>query len=588
MAAAVPPGCALRFAGFSVDPSTGRLYRGATRIPLRGKSFEVLLALLEQPGRVVTRDQLRRRLWPDDVFVDFENNLNTAVARLREALNDRAARPKYIETIPRRGYRFIGQLIPPLAGAGKGPVRLIVLPLANLSGDPSQDHFCDALTEDLIADLSAMAPRELAVIARTTAMFYRTCSADIARIGRELNVHYAVESSLRVSGQDFRFVVQLIRTSDQMHVWAQAYEAPLAQLLRVKSAAAREIARQAGANPAEPPPRPAPDPAAYRLYLEGRFRMAQLTRESMTQAAGLLEEAMARDPGFAPAYDALSELLWWQGFLALVHPREAFGRGLWLAHRAVEIDPGLAETHALLGMYLKEIDYGWDEVARQMQRALDLNPSSSVVRFRNALSGLMPHGRLSEATAELERALELDPLSVQIRMWLAQILHFARDNERAETEIHAALQMDPGFCWNHHVLGQIQLALGRYPAAIGAFRQGAALSGNHPIILGWLGMALAMCGGEAEARAVLESLRQAAAAAYIPPTSLAWIHLGLGEADAAFRCMFEAVEQRDPIIVPLKSYWFLDPLRADQRYGELLRRLRLDRRAGRPDPASQE
>ncbi len=433
-----------------------------------------------------------------------------------------------------------------------------------------------------------MAPRELAVIARTTAMFYRTGSADIARIGRDLNVHYAVESSLRVSGQDFRFVVQLIRTSDQMHVWAQAYEAPLAQLLRVKGDAAREIARQAGANPAEPPLRPAPDPAAYRLYLEGRFRMAQLTRESMTQAAALLEEAIARDPGFAPAYDALSELLWWQGFLALVHPREAFGRGLWLAHRAVEIDPGLAETHALLGMYLKEIEYGWHEVERQMRRALELNPSSSAVRFRYALSGLMPQGRLSEAAAELERALDLDPLSVQIRMWLAQILHFARDNERAERGIRTALQMDPGFCWNYHVLGQIQLALGRYPAAIGAFRQGAVLSGNHPIILGWLGMTLALCGEEREARALLESLRRAAAAAYIPPTSFAWIHLGLGEVDAAFRCMFDAVEQRDPIIVPVKSYWFFDPLRADPRYGELLRRLRLDGQPGRPDPASQE
>lgn len=588
MAAAAPPGCTLRFASFSVDPAAGHLYKGSTRVPLRGKSFEVLLALLEQPGRVVSRGQLRRRLWPDDVFVDFENNLNTAVARLREALNDTAARPKYIETIPRRGYRFIGQLIPPLAGSGRGPIRLVILPLVNLSGDPSQDHICDALTEDLIADLGAMAPRELAVIARTTAMFYKTGSADIARIGRDLNVHYAVESSLRVSGQDFRFVVQLIRTSDQMHVWAQAYEAPLAQLLRVKSAAAREIARQAGANPAEPPPRPAPDAAVYRLYLEARFRMSQLTRDSMIQAAALLEEAITRDPGFALAYDALSELLWWQGFLALVHPREAFGRGVWLAHRAVEIDPGLAETHALLGMYLKEIEYGWDEVARQMQRALDLNPSSSVVHFRYALSGLMPHGRLSEAAAELERALDLDPLSVRIRMWLAQILHFARDNERAEREIRAALQMDPGFCWNHHVLGQIELALGRHAEAIAAFRQSAVLSGNHPIILGWLGMALALCGEEKEARAVLESLRQAAAAAYIPPTSLAWIHLGLGEVDAAFRCMFDAVEQRDPIIVPLKSYWFLDPLRADPRYGELLRKLRLDRPPGAPNHCSQQ
>ena len=582
MGAATPAGFIFRFGAFAADAATGRLYKGATRVPLRGKSFEVLLALLEQPGQVISRGQLRRRLWPEDVFVDFENNLNTAVARLREALSDTAARPKYIETVPRRGYRFIGQLSPPFSRTGKPPVRLVVLPLVNLSGDAAQERICDALTEDLIAEISALAPREIAVIARTTAMSYKSCPADIACIGRVLNVQFAVESSFRSAGQDFRLVVQLIRTSDQMHVWAQSYEAPLAHLARTKSAAARDIARQAGASSTEAPARRPVLPAAYQRYLQGRSHLVQLTADSMQRAAALFQEAVARDPQFALAYDSLSELCWWQGFLALVHPRDAFARGLWLAHRALELDPGLAETHALLGMYLKEIEYDWNEVRRAMERALELNPSSPMVRFRYALSGLMPHGRLQEAAAELERALDLDPLSVSIRMWLAQILHFSRDNERAGEEIATAIEMDRGLCWNYHVLGQIQLAQQRLPEALATFERAASLSGNHPIILGWMGMALARAGRAAEARALLESLLQAAASRYIPPTAFAWIHLGLGEADAAFQFMFDAIEQRDPIIIPLKSYWFFDPLREDPRYTLLVRKLRLDAPRGAP------
>lgn len=582
MDAATPAGFAFRFGAFTADAATGRLYRGATRVPIRSKSFEVLLALLEQPGQVISREQLWRRLWPDDVFVDFENNLNTAVARLRAALNDTAARPKYIETVPRRGYRFIGQLSPPFSRTGKPPVRLVVLPLVNLSDDPAQERICDALTEDLIAEISALAPREIAVIARTTAMSYKTSPADIASIGRALNVQFALEGSLRSAGQGFRLVVQLIRTSDQMHAWAQSYEAPLAQLARTKFAAARDIARQAGASPAESPARRPAHPAAYQRYLQGRSHLVQLTSESMQRAASLFEEAIARDPEFALAYDSLSELCWWQGFLALVRPRDAFARGLWLAHRALETNPGLAETHALLGMYLKEIEYDWNEVRRAMERALELNPSSPMVRFRYALSGLMPHGRLQEAAAELERALDLDPLSVSIRMWLAEILHFARDNERAGAEIATAIEMDPGLCWSYHVLGQIQLAQQRLPEALATFQQAALLSGNHPIILGWMGMALALSGQAAEARALLDALRQAAASRYIPPTALAWIHLGLGEVDEAFQLTFDAIEQRDPIIVPLKSYWFFDPLREDPRYALLLRKLRLDAPLGEP------
>jgi TolB-like protein/DNA-binding winged helix-turn-helix (wHTH) protein/predicted Zn-dependent protease len=583
MATASWPGCSIRFGDFGVDPATGRLYRRGVRIPIRGKSLELLLALIERPGQVVTREQLRRRLWPGDVFVDFDNNLNTAAARLREALHDPAARPKFVETVPRRGYRFIGRVDSPPAEPAGRPIRLVVLPLLNLCGDPAQDYLCESLTEEIIFELATLAPRDLAVIARTTAMCFRSSTLDIARIGQTLNVEYAVESSLRLNGDSARLIVQLIRTADQMHVWSHAYDASLSDLLSLKSAAARDIAREAGVPPPTTGATPARDPVAYQRYLQGRFQLNKLTRDGLLRAGPLFEEAIARDPEFALAHDALSELIWWQGFLALTSPKEAFAKGVWPALRALEIDPNLAETHALLGMYLKETDYNWAEVQREMARALELNPSSPLVRFRYALSGLMPHGHLREAAAELERALELDPLSVNVRMWLAEMLHLARENGRAAEQIRLVIEMDPEFCWGHMTLGQIQLGQQRIAEAVATLHRAASLSGGHPIVVGWLGLALAHAGLAAEARALLESLRQAATGAYIPPTSLAWIHLGLNETSAAFEYMFEAVEQRDPILIPLKSYWFFDPLRQDARYAALLSKLHLD---SPPAPAS--
>lgn len=303
--------------------------------------------------------------------------------------------------------------------------------------------------------------------------------------------------------------------------------------------------------------------------------MNKWTREGLDRAKPQFEEAIARDPEFALAHDSLAELFWWEGFLGLTSPKEAFSKGVWAAMRVLEIDSGLAETHALLGMYRKEISYDWREVEREMAKALELNPASPVVRFRYALSGLMPSGRVREAAQELERVLELDPLSVNVRMWFVEMLHFAGENGRALEQARIVAEMDAGFWWGHMALGQILLALGRLEEGLGALRQAASLSGGHPIILGWLGMALGMAGEEREARAMLEGLERARGRVYIPPTSLAWIHLGLGETEEAFAWMDRAADERDPILIPLKNYWFFDPLREDPRYRALLRRLNL-------------
>lgn len=260
----VRPATVIRFGEFSAELPTRRLFKRGVRVPLREKSFELLVALLERPGEVVTREELRRRLWPEGVFVDFENNLNTVAARLREALHEPAGRPRFIETVPRRGYRFTGTAAEAAGEREGGRIRLIVLPFLNLTGDAAQEYLSDSMTEELIAELAALAPGRLAVIARTTAMCYKGATQDIARIARSLAADYAVESSLRRSGGRARLIVQLIRASDQAHVWSQSYEAADEGLLAVKSAAAADVARALGIRGPEKKWPASRDPVAYQ------------------------------------------------------------------------------------------------------------------------------------------------------------------------------------------------------------------------------------------------------------------------------------------------------------------------------------
>jgi TolB-like protein len=578
----------VRFGAYEVDLTAGQLYKRGIRINLRDKSFQVLSALLENPGQVVTREELRQRLWKEEIFVDFDNNLNTAVARLREALGDSAEHPRFIETLPKRGYRLLESVseLPRPAEKGRAKrARLVVLPFLNLSGDQSQEYFSDAITDEIITALASLAPEQLAVIARTTAMVYKGSQKDVSRIGRELGVDYLVEGGVHRSDDQVGINVQLVQTSDQSHLFAKRYDAGLRDLFDVEGSIAQAVgahlnitlstdktqsrASRTRRNPTE-------DLAAYDAYIRGRYHLCRCTPDDMAKAKPLLEEAVARNPRLALAYDALSEIYWWIGFLGMARPKDAFSAGVFCALRAIEIDDTLAQTHAMLGTFRKELDYNWPEVQREMALALELDPVSPDVRFRYALSALMPHGRLDEAVAQMERVLESDPLSPLMRAWLCAMLYFGRHYERSMEQLRVLIQFDPSFYLGYFVIGQVRSAQGAFGDAIANLRKAAALSGNAPLVLGWLGMSLAKSGDIAGAQEVLASLHAAATQTYVPPTSFAWIHLGLGEIDQAFTWMERAIEERDPIIVPIKSFPFLDPLRSDPRFAALLRKMNLE------------
>jgi TolB-like protein/tetratricopeptide (TPR) repeat protein len=574
----------VRFDCYEVDFAAGQVSRRGTIVRLRDQSFRVLAALLERPGQLVTREDLRRRLWPQEVFVDYDNVLNTAVGHLRQALRDSAGHPRFIQTLPKRGYRFIGELHtvhPASDDAVPRRPRLLVLPFMNLSGDSAEEYFSDAMTDETITSLARVAPERLAVIARTTAMHYKGSHKDITRIGRELDVDYVVEGGVRRTSDQIAINVQLIQTHDQAHIFANKYDAGMRDIFSLQRGIAQDIAARipcvaagsgTGAVPVGPARRkPTEDVVAYNLYLQGRFRMYN----DIANAKHYFEEAIARDPHFALAYDALAEYYWWAGFLGLAPPKETFAMGLWAALQALENDNTLADTHALLGMFRKEIDYNWSEVHREMTLALELNPASPLARFRRALSGLMPIGRLDEAAAELENLLDSDPLNLEVRRWLGLTHWWRRDYEHAMEQARLLLAVDPNYATGHVLVGVVRGAERKFDEAIAALRKAVELTNGIPVWLGWLGLPLAQSGEVAEARALLARLHATAERVYVPASCFAWIHLGLGEIDEAFSWMDRAIDERDPMMVPIKSYEFFDPIRSDPRFAALLRKMNL-------------
>lgn len=579
----------VRFDCYEVDLASGQLFKRGLRIPLREKSIALLTALLEHPGELVTREELRHRLWHDDVFVDFDNNLNTVLGRLREALNDSAEHPRFVETLPKRGYRFIAEVhsLSSISTAATTNIsRLLILPFVNLSGDPGDDYFSDAMTDEIITAIAAVSPKHLGVIARTTAMRFKGSRKNVGQIGHEVAVDYVLEGAVRRTERQVGINVQLIKVRDQTHVFAKKYLADAEDIFRMQDIIAQEVAAEVAtprANEASSASRlerasrrPTQNLAAYDLYLRGRFQLYKFSAEGFKQAKQYLENALERDPEFALACDALAELYWYLGFFGYLPPKETCSRGLFYTVRALEIDNSLADTHALLGMYRKQVDYDWPEVRREMSRALELNPTSPVVRLRYAMGELMPFGRLEEAITQIKMALESDPLSMIIRSWLGVMLWFDRQYEQAIEEARRLIELDTNYDVGYLIVGQACCMQHAFDNAIVALRKASELSGNSPMVRGWLGLALAQGGNTAEARNLLQNLSAVAGRAYVPSSSFAWIYFGLGELDEAFLWMDRAIEARDPMMTPIKSYPFLDPIRNDPRFATLLRKMNLD------------
>jgi TolB-like protein len=589
MSAPAPTERVLRFDIFELNIRAGELRKRGVKLRLQGQPLQVLATLLKRAGDLVTREELRAEIWPADTFIDFDHSLHNAIARIRETLGDSAETPRYIETLPRRGYRFIERVdeakpeasLPPLRRSRKVDVRgiqaIAVLPLEDLSGDPGHEYFADGMTEALITSLAKI--KALRVISRTSAMQYKGARKSLPQIARELSVDAVIEGSVLRSGERVRIAAQLIHATSDQHLWAESYERDFRDILSLQSEIARQVAdevrivltpeERARLGSAQPV-----NPEAHELYLKARYYWNKRTEASVKKALSYFHRAIDNDPTYAQGYAGLADCYNILGYYNALPPIEAYPKGKAAALKALELDNFLAGPHATLGVVKRDFEWDWPGAEEEFQRAIELNPGCvEAYHWRGTLLCML--GRHSEALHEKKRALAMDPLSVVIRTDLARMFYFSRDYDQSLEQYRAALDMDPNFGSAHLWLAQAYEQKGLFEQAISEFKTGVRLSSDSTFALAKLGHCYAMAGRRAEAQAVLNQLSASSSERYVSPYDVAMVHIGLQENDEAFTWLQRAFEQRSLWLGYLNVEPQLDPLRSDQRFQDLLRRIGL-------------
>jgi TolB-like protein/Flp pilus assembly protein TadD len=560
----------VRFGTFEVDLESRELRKHGMLVRLEEKPFRILQLLIEQAGRVVTRRELREKLWPD-THVGYDQNLNTAVNKLRELLGDSAQSSRFIETLPRIGYRFIAPvMVSARSSSREGKKMLAVLPFENLGGDPGQEYFADGLTEEMISHLGQLDPRRLGVIARTSAIQYKNTRKSITEIASELKVSYVLEGSVRCEGSGARITAQLIEALDQTHVWSASYNRDLRDILSVQADVARQVGRALSLEllPEAAVKSLAFDPTAHESYLRGRFYFGQRTEEGLKKAISSFETALSVEPNCARSYSGIADccgLLSWFGALA---PKVAGQKAAAAAKRAVEIDASLSECHASLALVRFWHDWNWEEAEQEFLRALELNPSYISAHQWYAVF-LNAQGRFEEAQTVQKSARELDPFSLTSNMHVGDSFFFSRQYDRAVKHVFAVLEQEPRFFPALLRLGRVYVQMELYVEAIAAFQQASQLSRQQEV-LSSLAHAYALAGRAEEARVILDEMTNDKIGRYMASPMIARIYLGLGEFETALDWLQKGLEERSYCMVFLKQDPVYDPIRAHPRFAELL------------------
>ncbi len=564
-----------RFDVFEVDLRSGELRKPGSKIRLQDKPFQILTILLDHPGEVVTREELRKRLWPDDTFVDFEHSINTAVKRLREALGDDADHPRFIETIPRRGYRFIAPVDVGAPSAARGRIESIaVLPLKNLSGDPEQEYFADGMTEALSSDLAKL--RALRIISRTSAMRYKSTGKSLPEIAKELNVDAIVEGSVMRAGQRVRITAQLIHAGTDTHLWAGSYEGDLQDVLVLQSQVAKAIAREvrvavrpedarclASARPVHP--------EAYEAYLKGKFYWYKFSPEHLDTALGYFQLALEKDPNYALAYVGTADTWFARENSGFVPTREAIPKARAAALKAMELDDTLPEVHSMLGLVRFHHEWDWSGAETEFQRAIELNPNYADVRLFYS-DYLFSMRRPEEGMAHIKCGLELDPLNFFFQCFFGWYLLFLRRCDDAIAQLRNTLRTEPNFPAAHLGLWGALYQKRKYEEALAEAKTFFALLGDSETAEA-LGRGCGEAGYPGAMRLAAERLAARSNQTYVPAVRIARLYAHAEEKDSALEWLEKAYEQRETPLVHLSVAWDWDSLRDEPRFQELLRRM---------------
>jgi TolB-like protein/DNA-binding winged helix-turn-helix (wHTH) protein/Tfp pilus assembly protein PilF len=613
----------VRFGIFEVDLQSGELRKAGLRQKLAHQPFQILQALLEHPKEIVSREELRRRLRPDQSFGDFDLALKKAVNRLREALGDAAENPRFIETLPRHGYRFIGAVdaqipsevattrVPPSAkkipwalfssvamivlmallfslNIGKLRTRIFanahapeirsiaVLPLENLSNDPGQEYFSEGITDALTTDLAQIG--SLRVISRTSAVHFKGSKETLPQIGRDLNVDAIVEGTVSRAEDRVRITAQLIEASSDRHLWARSYERDLKDVLELQDEVAREIAEEirvkltpkertllAGARPV--------DPEAHDAYLRGRYWWSKRTAEGEWKGLDYFQQAVAKDPNYALGYAGIADSYLVLGHHGRLAPGDAFPKAKVAAMKALELEPSLPEAHASLATVKLAYDWDWSGAESEFKQALALNPNYSTAHHWYS-HYLVAMGRLDEALNELERARELDPFSPPINNFLGTTLYYARRYDDAIRQFRRSLEMHPESAEIHDQLADIYEQKNMFADAF-AERQQALIGNGDAKLAAALGQAYERSGYKGYLLQRIASLEHASNSDPLPDLYLAHLYAVLNDQPSTLRYLERACVERNAWILNAHVDPAMDRLRSSPGFRNLVRRIGL-------------
>jgi len=630
-----------RLGDLTIDTGRQLVSRGTAPIPLPKLSYDLLIALIRAAPNVVSLEDLMRLVWPG-VVVSPET-VSQRVKLLRDALDDDSRAPRYIGGLRGRGYQIIAEVteltdaeaVPPAvdphvkppsspaieqssnaprrtgplwlaAGAlivigligvewivrqarhgptaetshsGGGKVMLAVLPFENLSNDPEQEYLSDGLTEETITDLGELSPERLGIIARTSAMVFKHSQQSVTHIGQSLGADYLLEGSIRREGRTVRVSAQLIRVSDQSHLWAHSYDRELTGLLALQKELGRALAQQVQVQLApnyasRSAEKYVPTPEAYELYLQGLYYLGNRSEAELRKSVDYFERSTTMDGGFALAYVGLASAHLALGFLA---PKESYPKAAAAASRALDLDDGLAEAHAVLGAEKAAFEYDWHEAESQLTRAIALNPNSAYAHFLFSDYYLTPVGRSDQAILEMRKGLALDPLSPIFNTILGQTLYFARQYQASLEQYRKALQLSPDFFVAHAQLVWLYAELDDYPNAIAEMTKTRLLTGSSAQKVAADESALRKAFAAQGSQGFWQQVRVVQQDGWFPGGFFdAEIAARLGETDLGLELLRRDYQQRLDYISWIKIDPLLDSLRSDPRFVTLLRSLGLD------------
>ena len=575
----------IRFGVFEVDLHTTELRKQGVRIRLPLQSFRVLEALLLQPGELVTRKKLKEKLWPADSFGDFEHGLNAAVNRVRDALGDSSDNPRFVETLPRRGYRFLA----PINEAAQSEVRasllsqspefadsIAVFPFENAGRDPDKEYLSDGITETIINSLARL--RRLRVVPRTTMFRYRDRAADPIQAGRELRARAVLTGRVAERGDQLIVDAELVDTVQESQLWGEKYTRSVSDILVIQEEIASEVSKRLGLQLSDEENRcltrrPTQNREAYHLSVKGWYYANKWTPEGLDKGLLYTRQAIEADPAFVEPYAVLAYVYSMLGHFGILAPGDAFPNAKAAALRALEIDETFAGVHFSLGVVHLLYDWDWPGAETEIQRGLELAPNDGGGHFAYG-EWLTAMGRFGEAVEEMERAHDLDPLSSPISANLASAYSFIRQYDRALEQIRKTVELDPSFIAAQGLLAVLLSRAGYFDNAVAAAEKYLSLPGSDLRGKSILGAVYAIAGREEEAMRIAGELENQPQLRKLT-SGLPHIYGVLGDRDRALKWLEEAYHARVSNLVFICRAPELESLHGDPRFEELLRRIGL-------------